>query len=207
MPKFPKTESEIVAFAQTMIAGLTAHAADFPSITPAALQTALSGYTSSRDNQDNAKAIAQVATVSKEEAMEDLITIMKNNIRAAQIDTTSNPTKLTEIGWGPKADPTPISSPAAPSGLQSFYEGPGSLTLTWTKPANDPSRPVANYVIQRRDQIAVGSEFTDWKLADMSYQTEIKLIGQPRGLQLEYRIIATNAAGNSMPSNASPVVL
>lgn len=205
--QFPSKENDVISLAQTMLAGLTAHAADFPSITPAALQTALSGYTASRDNQDNAKAIAQVATVSKEEAMEDLVTIMKNNIKAAQIDTTSNPAKLTEIGWAPKSTPTSISAPAAPSDLQSFYEGPGSLTLKWVKPVYDSSRPVANYVIQRRDQIAVGGEFTDWKLVDMSYQTEIKLIGQPRGLQLEYRVIATNAAGNSMPSNASPVVL
>lgn len=207
MPVFPKKEAEIVALAQTMLAGLTAHPADFPSITAAELQSILSIFTASRDIQENARAAAQLATVNKEETLTDLVSFMKNNLKLAEVDTAANPTKLTEIGWGPKAQPKDKAAPASPSNLMSYYEGPGSLTLEWVKPIHDANRPVANYIIQRRQQVSTGGEFSDWLLIDMGYATELLLSNQPRGVQLEYRVIASNAAGESMPSNVAPVVL
>ena len=35
----------------------------------------------------------------------------------------------------------------------------------------------------------------------------VPVTGQPRGQQLEYRLIAVNLAGESTPSNTVPVVL
>ena len=204
---FPKKENDVISLAQTMLAGLAAHAADFPSIDAAALQTAYNDYQANRDNQENARSQAQIATATKAEALEELVKTMRTDLKQAEVDTIANPTKLTEIGWSPKAAPSPISPPAMPTELESVYQGPGSLLLNWNRPACEPNRPVANYLVQRRDQNSSSGEFGEWTLADSTLKTESNLIGQPRGLQLEYRIIATNSAGDSVPSNTVAVVL
>jgi len=207
MPKFPNTESEIVSLANAMIAGCTEHSEDFPSVAVEGLQTALTNYQSQHQNQDDARSQAQIATVTKEDALEELVSVMKNDLKLAEVDVSDDPERLTEIGWGPRNEPNPIQPPQAPTDLKSVYEGPGYLELQWEKMNHDSSRPVGNFVVQRRDQLESGGAFTEWKLVDMTYKTDITLLEQPRGIQLEYRVIATNAAGESMPSNTASVVL
>jgi len=58
----------------------------------------------------------------------------------------------------------------------------------------------------RRKQLA-GKAFTNWTYEAIRLISEITLINQPRFLQLEYRIIAVNASGASVPSNAAALVL
>jgi hypothetical protein len=41
----------------------------------------------------------------------------------------------------------------------------------------------------------------------VALDSELTLTEQPRGVQLEYRIIAVNNGGNSVPSNTADVVL
>ena len=69
MPNFPKAEPEVVVLVETMIAGYTAHPADFPSIDPltdlVALQAALTDYQTDRNGQEDAQAQAKIATVAK----------------------------------------------------------------------------------------------------------------------------------------------
>lgn len=49
--------------------------------------------------------------------------------------------------------------------------------------------------------------FTDWFQASLALETEITLTNHLRLIQLEYRIIAINASGVSVPSNVAAVVL
>lgn len=207
MAYFPNTEPEIVSLANVMIAGCNEHPEDFPSITVADLQTALTNYQSQHQQQEDAKSQAQIATVTKDDALQELVSAMKNDLKLAEVDTADDPEKLTEIGWAAKSGPTPIILPKAPTNLKSVYEGAGTLELQWEKPVHSAHRPVSNFIVQRRDQQQPDSGFTEWKLVDMSYQPHINLLGQPRGIQLEYRVIATNAAGESSPSNTASVVL
>jgi hypothetical protein len=41
----------------------------------------------------------------------------------------------------------------------------------------------------------------------MAIQTEATLVAQPKGIELEYRVIAVNKAGEGPPSNTVMVVL
>ena len=43
--------------------------------------------------------------------------------------------------------------------------------------------------------------------AGVALETELRLTGEPRGDQLEYRVIALNAGGNGVPSDTAAVVL
>jgi hypothetical protein len=204
MPKFPKTEAEVVALAETMVAGLTAHGADFPSVTVASLSTALANYKNQRQTQENAKSQAQIATVTKDDKLDILVELMRNDLKLSEVDVATDPEKLTEIGWGPRSEPQPIIAPDSPTELHPIAEGQGTIWLKWEKPSN--GGPVRNYIIERRQQ-AQGSEFGAWMLANTTYNCEINLTEQPVNVRLEYRVKAANAAGESMPSNSVSVVL
>ena len=206
MPTFPKREPDVVALAEAMVAGYTAHAADFPSVTVATLTTALTNYKNQRQTKENAESQAQIATVTKDEKLDMLTELMKNDLKVSEVDTTADPEKLYEIGWAPRAQPSPIDAPGSPTELHPTAEGQGLLWLEWTKPAADAGGPVRNYIIERRDQ-QTDKTFGPWTLAQTTYNTEINLTEQPIDVRVEYRVKAVNLGGESMPSNSAAVTL
>ena len=204
MPKFPKSEADVVELAQLMVAGYTAHAADFPSVTVADLSTALTNYTTQRNTQENARSQSQIATVTKDEKLDKLVELMRNDLKLSEVDVAADPEKLTEIGWGPRNDPTPIIAPGSPTELHPIAESQGAISLVWEKP--ESGGPVRNYIIERRQQ-AEGGEFGSWMLISTTYNCDANLIDQPDSVRIEYRVKAVNAGGESMPSNSVSVVL
>jgi hypothetical protein len=204
MATFPKAENDIVALADAMAAGFAAHAADFPSVTPATLTAAITAYKTNRTAQEAASASARVATATKDDKLDTLTGIMRNCLKLSEVDTAAAPEKLAEIGWGPKADPQPTTAPGQPLALAAVLEGPGSLTLDWRKPLYGGA--VRNYLIQRRDKLSSG-EFGPWNMLLSVYTVEQYLQEQPRGIEMEYRIVSSNIAGQSEPSNTVAVVL
>ncbi|MHC4692064.1 MAG: fibronectin type III domain-containing protein [Planctomycetota bacterium] len=209
MPVFPRKEPDIVALAEAMIAGYTAHPTDFPSIDPLtdlpALQTALTNYQTDKQSQVDARAQAKIATQTKSTKLNDLIALMSNDLKLSEVDTAADPTKLTQIGWGPRQDPQPVSPPGQPTNLHPVAEGQGLLWLAWDRA--ESGGPLRNYVVQRRQQPAGGGEFDDWAIVGTALNNEISLDSQPRGIQMEYRVMAVNNGGESMPSNTAAVVL
>ena len=208
MPTFPTKEAEVVALVDTMIAGYTAHPADFPSIDPltdlVALQAARDAYQSDRDLQIDARSQAQSATLAKSAKLGELEELMKNDLKVSEVDVSADPQKLSEIGWGPRQQPQPIEAPGSPTYLRSIAEGPGTLALIWDAP--ESGGPVRNYVVERRQQPA-GGEFGHWSIAGTDLNNEINLTNQDRGIQMEYRVKAVNIAGKSPVSNTIAVVL
>ena len=206
MSQFPLKENDVAALADQMVAGLTAHAADFPSVAVADLTTALAAYRSSKQTQENARGQAQIATVTKDDKLETLVELMKNDLKVSEVDTSSDPEKLAEIGWGTRQQPQPqpLTVPGQPLEVHPIALGQGMIDLKWEKPAIGGL--VANYIVERRQQMAAG-EFGNWTIAGTSLNNDAHLTEQPRGVQLEYHIKATNAAGASLPSNSIPVML
>lgn len=211
MPTFPTKEAEVVALVEAMIAGYTAHPADFPSIDPLvdlpALQTALSNYQTDKQGQIDAHAQAQIATVTKTENLDALTELMKNDLKVSEVDVADDPEKLTQIGWGPRQDPQPVVAPGQPANLHPVAEGQGMLWLAWDRPATGSGGPVRNYIAERREQPAGGGEFGAWAIVGTALNNEISLSDQPRNVQMEYRVKAANIGGESMPSNTAAVVL
>ena len=211
MPTFPTKESEVVALVEAMIAGYTAHPADFPSIDPltdlVALQTALNDYQTDRQSQTDARAQAQLATVTKVTKLDTLSEWMRNDLKLSEVDVADDPEKLTQIGWGPRQEPQPVVAPGQPANLHPVAEGQGMLWLAWDSPAADSGGPVRNYIVERREQPAGGGEFGPWSIVGTALNNEINLTDQLRSIQMEYRVKAANIGGESMPSNTSAVVL
>jgi len=211
MAQFPNAEADVVALASAMIAGYTAHPADFPSMDPltdlVALQAALSGYQTAKTAQTDALAAAQVATEAKDLKIDALEDFMRDELKKSEVDVGSDSEKLEYIGWGPKAPPTPAVTPGQPRNLDPVVQGPGTLFLDWKPPARGSGGTVRTYVIERREQPAGGGEFGSWAQVGIALETETTLTDQPRGPQLEYRVKAVNAGGESVPSNTAAVVL
>ena len=205
--QFPKAEADVVALANAMAAGYAAHAADFPSADAVSLSTALSDYITAKTAQVDALGAAQVATEAKNLELDELEEIMRDELKKSEVDVGNDSEKLEYIGWGPKATPTPSDPPGQPRTLDPVIQGADTLFLDWKAPARGTGGVVRTYVIERREQPAGGGEFGSWSQVGIALETESTLTSQPRGQQLEYRVKAVNAGGESVPSNTAAVVL
>ena len=208
MAVFPKTESSIYDLALQMMNGLNEHGDVYPSITPEAqmaLATVIETYNTARNTQANTQSIAKNATIAKNEKQDLLEEEMRKIIYLAEHDCINDPGNLDYIGWSDRKTPTPLVKPSQPGELTPAYEGPGTLTLTWDKPASGGA--VSSYRIERSDQPEGGGVPGPWTLIITSYSENVTMQNQPRGIEMQYRAIATNAAGDSMPSSIATVVL
>jgi hypothetical protein len=201
---FPTTEPQISALADQMLAGYFAHGPDFPDVGWMTLFFRIRDYKTARDAMIKAQAKARIETAAKIETLDEMKEVMKNCLKKSQVDVAAEPEKLTLIGWSPKHAPQPSPLPSQPVNLRITYRDNASVMLEWDRPA-DNSR-VRNYIVERR-QAQSGGDFTNWTIIEISYQTQARLIKQPTGLQLEYRVKAANNAGESLPGNVTAMIL
>ena len=202
MARFPRTEAQIKALAQSMATGLTANPADFPAppVDPVDLQALLDSLITLTDDQVAAMAAAEQATETKAAGLEELVTAMKADLRYAEDAVNYDDAKLTAIGWGGRAAATALEVPGQPRSLEAPSQGEGWVFLDWKKPADGGT--VAAYKIERRERTT-----SDWTLVSMAVESEATLNNQDRGKDWEYRVIASNKTGESIPSNTVAVVL
>jgi hypothetical protein len=202
MARFPEREAEIKALAQNIVTGLTASAADFPSppVASLALQALLDSLITLCDDQVAAQAAAEQATATKIAGLEELVTAMRADLRYAEDAVNYDDAKLTALGWGGIAAATALQVPGQPRSLEAPSQGEGWIFLDWKKPSDGGA--VAAYKIERRER-PTGT----WMLVSMAIESEATLNNQERAKDWEYRIIATNKAGESIPSNTVAAVL
>lgn len=208
MATFPRREADIVQLARTMIIGISQNPAVFPSCSSMPIQSTLSLYETQKQTEDTAHAAAKIATEAKNDALTGLVDVMMAQRGRAEVDCASDPEKLALIGDAPAPHPKPEPVPGQPRLLEAANQGPGDVTLDWKSPGRAPGFGVVrSYIVQRRDAATGGGPFGPWTLVATVYQHEAVLTDQPRGIQLEYRVIATNIHGESAPSNSVAVVL
>jgi hypothetical protein len=202
MARFPKAEADIVALAQAMEAGLADNAAVYPAppVAPADLTALISAYTTAKNAAIAAQAAAEQATADKDNVLEDLIDAMKDDINYAENTVDYDDDKLKLIGWAGRKAAAPLAPPGQARLLEAPRQGEGWVFLDWKKPAGGGR--VSAYKVMRRERPA-----GPWEEAATAVITEATLVEQPRGKELEYRIIAVNKAGDGEPSNTAMVVL
>ena len=202
MARFPDREAEVKALAQNMATGLAANTADFPTppISPTDLQALLDSFITLCDEAVAARAASEQTTETKNDGLEELTTAMRADLRYAEGAVNNDDAKLSTIGWGTKAAPSALQPPSQPRALEAPQQGEGWVFLDWKKPADGGN--VAAYKIERRERPE-----GPWMLVSIAIESEAMLNNQERGKDWEYRIIATNKAGESTPSNTVAVVL
>jgi len=202
MARFPIAEAEIIALAQAMESGLADNAAVYPAppVAPADLTALISAYTTAKNAAIAAQAAAEDAITSKDEALEDLADAMKSDIRYAENTVDFDDDKLKLIGWAGRKERTPLAPPGQARLLEAPKQGEGWVFLDWKAPI-DGGAPAA-YKVMRRERPAGA-----WEEVATAVISEATLVEQPRGKELEYRIVAVNKAGDGEPSNTVMVVL
>ena len=125
---------------------------------------------------------------------------MRADLRYAEDAVNYDDPKLTALGWGGQAAATALALPGQPRALEALSQGEGWISLDWKKPADGGA--VAAYKIERRERPSGA-----WTLASVAIESEVTLNNQERGKDWEYRVIATNKAGEGVPSNTVAAVV
>ena len=208
MAQFPKQEMDILALANAMISEYQTNPGDFPHADVPALQTATDDFRNGLLVTVCFRAMAKIKTEEKDAALEALVANMTVQLQQSEVDTANDPGKLELIGCGPKAPAQPSNPPNQPRAVEAIMQGPGTVYLDWKTPIiGGKGGPVRAYVIYRREQAQGGGAFGNWEQAGMALETQALLTNQSQRRQIEYRIIAVNSAGISVPSNTAAVVL
>jgi hypothetical protein len=196
MATFPRTEAELVALARKVIDGLARHAETYPSppFTPAMLTTILESFLSASSEAVAAQAAASRAVANKNVLNDKLTESIKTVLRYAEMTVNDDDTELKELGWGGRTHRTTLAVPGQPRTLQSPNRDDTSIELVWGEPVDDGK--VQGYKIQRRER-----PDGPWYLVDSVLERSVTLAEQPRGKAWEYRVVAMNRAGLSVPSN------
>jgi len=202
MARFPKAEAEIVALSLAMVDGFTDNAAVYPAppVDVATLTTLYGLYSNARNDMIAAQASAEQATVDKDIALDELVDAMKSDLRYAENTVGFDDEQLKLIGWGGRSPRTALELPGQPRTLEAIRQGDNWVYLDWKKPA-DGGKPTA-YKITRRERPE-----GPWEDIATALITEATLVDQPKGKELECRIVAVNKTGDSEPSNTVMVVL
>jgi hypothetical protein len=202
MARFPKKEAEIAALAEQLYRGLLDNNPTFPQppVHPMLLRMKKLTYQSRHNNFMAARAAAEQSIADKDTALEELINALKSDIRYAENTVNFDDDKLKLIGWSGKDTPTALAPPGETRQLEAPKQGDGWVFLDWKAPADGGK--VSAYKIQRRNR----PEGT-WQEVGTAIETESTLVDQPKGAELEYRIIAINKSGEGSPSNTVMMVL
>lgn len=202
MPRFPKKEADIVALAERLWWGLWDNRLVYPQppVHPIWLRIKSMICLARRNDFIAAKAAAEQAVTVKNEALEDLTEAMKADIRYAENTVNFDDNKLKLIGWSGRKSRRPLTPPGQPRSLEAPRQGEGWIYLDWKAPT-EGGRPKV-YKIQRRKR-----DKGIWQDVATAILTEVTLVEQPRGIELEYRVIAVNKAGESEAGNSVMVVL
>ena len=202
MARFPRTEPEIMALSMQVISGLNDNATIYPAppISVAELGILFSNYNNAKNAQIAALAAAEDATSTKNDAMEALTDATKSDLRYAENTTNDDDDKLKLLGWSGRKTPSTLTPPGQTRLLEAPRQGDGWLFLDWKKPSD--GGVVSAYKVMRRER-PEGA----WSEVATAVISEATLVEQPKGKELEYRIIAVNKAGDGEPSNTAMVVL
>jgi len=201
MSRFPQTEPEIAALALVVAQGLREAAEDFPAppISADELQARLDRYNAATAATVAAQNGLRVQHAEKDEALEHVVDGLKADLRYAEVTVRDQPEKLTRLGWGPRRRSSTLQPPGEVRDITVVSEGDNWVILRWKQPV-DGGTPTF-YRIQRR------LEGVPWEDAGTATDAEQLMSNQPRGVELYYRVIAVNKAGDGPPSATVTLVL
>ena len=199
--RFPRTEAEIAALALLVAQGLEEAVDDFPSppVPADELRAKLDAVNAVSTATVAAETTFREQHAAKDEATEDLADCLKADLKYAEFAVREQPEKLSRLGWGTRRDATPLQPPGEVRDISIVAEGDTWVILRWKLPVDGGAPGV--YKIQRR------REGAPWRDSGIATDTEQLVSNQPRGEELNFRVIAVNKAGAGQPSATATLVL
>jgi len=200
--QYPDTEPEIAALALRVIEGLKQLGAELPAppVPADELEARLDRFNASKTRVVNATTTLRDEHAANDQDLERLVDGTKAALKYAEIVFRDQPQKLSQLGWGPRRDGSSPDAPGEVRDIRIVSEGDTWITLRWNPPVDGGA--VGAYKIQRRSK-----EADAWEDVGSSVDTVQTLSNQPRGTQMDYRVLAVNKAGVGQPSASVTVVL
>ena len=195
--KFPRKEAEVVALAQTVASGFTVNAGTYPNlpISVEEIETLITNYIKTRDNEVAARAIADQATIAKNINFDALTEALKKDLRYAENTVDFDNVQLEQIGWSGRKLMGTGQPPGETISLEKTASGEGWISLVWKKPAKGGR--ITKYNVERKEVLT-----GEWEIVATVKIRETNLVNQPIGKDLRYRVFAENASGKGDPSNS-----
>ncbi|HWP39142.1 MAG TPA: fibronectin type III domain-containing protein [Gemmatimonadales bacterium] len=200
--KFPEAEPEIAALALLVIEGLRQLEAELPAppVSADELQARLDRFNGSKVRVVAANTALRNEHTANDQDLKSLVDATKATLKYAEVVFRDQPSKLSQLGWGPRRDGSSLEAPGEVRDIRIVAEGDTWITLRWSPPVSGGA--VGMYKIQRKTKDAGA-----WEDAGSSVDTVLTLSRQPRGIEMDYRVLAANKAGVGQPSATVTVVL
>lgn len=209
--EFPRRREDVVILAARVASGIDANPADFPNppYDTAPLHALVATSTLSMADRQAKDAAAKAALELEIENVAKTGDETKRLLGMARNDFPNDAAKLQELGWNVDADPQSLP-PGQVRSLHAVSQGAGTVHLDWKAPEKSESTGhVAVYVVQRETRNAVThegiEEFGDWQVN--AHKSQKLLVGQPRGVEIRYRVFASNVNGDGPPEDTERIVL
>ncbi len=201
MARFPKAEAKIAQLARLIAEGLANAPEDFPSppVSPAELLAQLADFERRNAAHAASRAHTKILRGEKLGSLKTVKDSMRANLRYGEIMARRHPAKLQMLGWGSRRPRTPLKPPGEVRDIEIRNEGDTWLLLGWGAPVDGGA--VAAYQVQRRKPGGA------WEEVATSTDAVELLREQPRGVELEFRVLALNRAGLGAPSATVTAVL
>jgi len=201
MPRFPAKEDKIVDLAQQIYIGLRDNFAIWPDppVATGLINVRRIIYQSRYRHLIAKRAQVAAAYTVQQNAMDDLITAMKQNLRYAENTVDFDDHKLKLIGWSAKHAARRPAKPGQVRLLKIDHKPDGQTKLIWQPPLDGGKVDACK--IERRQ----AEENSKWRHIMTSLDQQASLGNQPRGEYLEYRVRAINMTGSGMASNTVSV--
>lgn len=94
-----------------------------------------------------------------------------------------------------------IAVPTPPGAPEITAVGKEHVIIDWLKPESDGGSEIINYLVDKREKSSV--RWTRVNKTYTIYDTRLKITGLLEGSDYQFRVAAVNAAGTSVPSDAS----
>ena len=202
MAQFPRTEAEIAELARLVASGLEQNTDVYPEppVAPAELHAALARFHEAHHEVLAAEFRLKELYGAKRAALAEVVDLTKTELRYAEYTVRYDDVALMGLGWGGRRKRRRLEPPGQVMGFEIVRQERDSVALAWNKPT-DGGRPAA----YRIECCRAGEKA--WREAGSAVHTRVTLYNQERGVQLAYRVIAFNRAGEGQESAIAEAVL
>jgi hypothetical protein len=131
--------------------------------------------------------------------------------RVSKIAADETKTIIATVDQMPGARTSVPPRPHAVEGLRAVMQNSGDCRLDWKESAvgdKSPLEAVSHYRVERRTRKPAGQPTEDWgvwQITSTDTNTTVKAL--ERGVEHEFRVVAVNAGGGSVPSNVVTAVV
>ena len=200
--KFPTKESDTFMLAEQIEEGMNKYPKIFSSEPPISIgdfHGNIVGYASSRNTVVDDQAVLKEAIKQKDTDFQKMIASMR--ILISFIMLQSKTQKFSPLLFGlnePKKKGTG-DAPGQCLSLEILLFGLDWIKLIWKRPFRGAS--FSHFLIYRKTPNGL------WELVGKSKDKQINLVGQPRGIPLEFKVTAANSVGEGLASNVVTITL